>query len=342
MGSKSILVVGAGFAGATVARELAQKNFHVTVIDQRNHVAGNAYDSVNEHGITTHSYGPHIFHTNNHKVFRYLSEFTQWIPYQHQVVAKMSDSQTVVFPPKKALLETLGRDQIIDIFYRPYTEKMWGMPLEQVDPSILDRVSLRSDDSDGYFPKDRYQCLPAQGYTALISRMLEHDNIRVSLNTPHNRSLEQDFYHVFNSMPIDVYYDYCFGALPYRSIKFHTYHVNVNKLSHHPVINFTDTDVYTRMIEWKNFPGHGSNDLITTVTYEQPCDYRENNFERYYPVRDHDGVNKKIYLQYQKIKNHQVTFIGRCGQYVYIDMDQAVANSLSLTRKFLKQNLEIL
>lgn len=337
MGSQQILIVGAGFAGATVARLLAGQNFDVTVIDQRSHVAGNAFDYVNQHGIRIHKYGAHLFHSNNAEVVEFLSQFTQWIEYKHRVVAKLPDSSYVTFPPTKDFVDQMGMQYVLNHLYVPYTKKMWGKDLNEIDSSVIDRVPVRTDNNDLYFPNDQYQFLPTQGYTQLIANMLMHEKISLRLNTMFDKQMEKNYFHVFNSMPIDVYYDYQFGELPYRSIKFKVENHQQQKLSAHAVINFTDNSSTTRITEWKNFPGHGNNAAVTTTTREIPCDYRDNNHERYYPVKDADGINRSLYKQYQNMINHKVTFIGRCGQYVYIDMDQAVASSMAIARRFLKK-----
>lgn len=333
MGTKQILVVGAGFSGATIARELAENNFNVTIIDKRNHIGGNAYDYKNQHGIMIHKYGAHIFHTDNENVFNYLSRFTNWIEYKHKVVAMLSDGNFVTFPITKSYTEKYGLEKIKNVFYKPYTKKMWGV---DVDESVINRVPIRNDDGDLYFPKDKYQYLPSEGYTNIFSKMLNHDKINLKLNTEFTKDTEKDYIHVFNSMPIDAYYDYMYGELSYRSIKFTNVDLPFPKISKHPVINFTHEGPQTRMIEWKNFPNHGINDKVTTITYETPCDYKENNFERYYPIKDSQNVNKQIYDKYKNIKNDKVTFIGRCGMYVYIDMHQAISSSLSIAHKFIK------
>jgi len=335
MANKQILVVGCGFSGATVARVLADHGFQVDIIDSRNHIGGNAYDYVNEHSINIHKYGAHIFHTSNDFVFDWLSNFTEWTEYQHCVVAMLDDGTTVTFPPKKSLVEQYGIEKIREIFYVPYTKKMWGT---EVDKSVIDRVPIRDDESVLYFPKDRYQYLPKFGYTNLFKNLLDHKNIHVTLNTSFDKSMENDYIHVFNSMPIDVYYDYIHGTLPYRSIKFTHVNLPQPKVSNNTVINFTHDGPETRVIEWKNFPNHGTNNKITTLTYETPCCYTENNNERYYPVKDVEGSNRKIYNMYKIIPNPKVTFIGRCGMYVYIDMDQAVSSSINIAKNFLTQN----
>ena len=336
MGTKqSILIVGAGFAGAVVARELAVNGYKVDIIDQRNHIAGNAYDYKNEHGILVHKYGTHIFHTQNEVVFKWMSQFTKWIGYKHKVKAMLRDGSLVTFPPTRDMVEQLGTENIIDIFYKPYTKKMWGIDIDKMDSSVINRVSVREDNTDLYFPNDTYQYMPLEGYTKMFEKILDHENITVKLNTRFSRSMESEYEHVFNSMPIDVYYEFIHGELPYRSVKFTTVDLPVPKLFEHPVINFTHDGPHTRITEWKNLPNHGANNSVTTVTYETPCDYKDNDYERYYPVKDSDGINRNKYKRYANIKNDKVTFIGRCGMYVYIDMHQAISSSLYIAHRYI-------
>lgn len=333
------LVVGAGFSGAVLARELAEAGHYVDVIDQRDHIAGNAYDFINEHGIRVHAYGAHLFHTNNKRVYDYLTRFTEWIPYKHKVKAKLADGRLVTLPVNRETKEIVGEENIIDTFYRPYNRKMWGLELEQLDPSIMQRVPIRDDMNEFYFPDDIYQAMPRHGYAQLVYNILNHKNILVFTSLTYSKNFESQYDHVFNSMPIDAYYDFEYGNLPYRSIKFQHFDLPIKQLQPVPVVNFTDNGPVTRMTEWKNIVGHdtGHNEYVTTITVETPCDYRDNNDERYYPVKDISGENRARYEQYASIKNDKVTFIGRCGKYVYIDMDQSVNMSLMLAAKFLSK-----
>lgn len=330
----SFLVVGAGFAGAVIAHELANDGHQVTLIDERDHIGGNAYDYTNEHGIRIHKYGPHIFHTSNEKVYDWITQFGEWVEYKHKVKAQLSNGEYVTLPVNKLTKEIVGEENILDIFYRPYTKKMWDKEIEELDPNILKRVAVRDDDNEYYFPKDIYQIMPKDGYTKVFEKILDHQNIVVKLNTPFHKDMESDYQHVFNSMPIDVYYDYRFGELPYRSLKFHNVNLPMVKALPTSVVNFTNNSPYTRIAEWKNFPEHGSNDKWTTLTYEEPCDYIDNDYQRYYPVKDIDSINQTIYKTYKEIENTKVTFIGRCGMYVYIDMHQAVMSSLAIVKRF--------
>ena len=330
----SFLIVGAGFAGAVIAHELANDGHQVTLIDERDHIGGNAYDYTNEHGIRIHKYGPHIFHTSNEKVYNWVTQFGEWVEYKHKVKAQLSNGEYVTLPVNKLTKEIVGEENILDIFYRPYTKKMWDKEIEELDPNILKRVAVRDDDNEYYFPKDIYQIMPKDGYTKVFEKILDHQNIVVKLNTPFHKDMESDYQHVFNSMPIDVYYDYRFGELPYRSLKFHNVSLPMVRALPASVVNFTNNSPYTRIAEWKNFPEHGSNDKWTTLTYEEPCDYIDNDYQRYYPVKDIDGINQTIYKTYKEIENTKVTFIGRCGMYVYIDMHQAVMSSLAIVKRF--------
>jgi UDP-galactopyranose mutase len=329
-----ILVVGAGLSGVTIARELADSGHSVHVIDRRDHVAGNAYDYNNEHGIRVHKYGPHLFHTNNKTVFEWLSRFTDWVEYRHKVKAQLADGQYVTLPVNKETKDIVGEENVLDVFFRPYTKKMWGVELDKLNPDIINRVPIRDDDNELYFPDDKIQYMPRLGYTEMVNNILYHHNITVDLKVHFNKSLEKEYDHVFNSMPIDEYYEFKYGKLPYRSIKFETISLPIPKALPTAVVNFTHHGPKTRVTEWKNIPCHGDNKYMTTLTFEEPCDYLENNLERYYPVKDADGKNKKIYEKYKKLQSKNMTFIGRCGLYAYLDMHQAINSSLAIAKRF--------
>lgn len=331
----NILVVGAGLSGVVIARELAQAGHKVDVIEQRDHVAGNAYDYVNEHGIRVHKYGPHLFHTNNKEVFDYLSKFTEWVEYKHKVKAQLDDGRYVTLPVNKETKEIVGEENVLDIFFRPYTKKMWGVELDKLNPDIVNRVPIRDDDNEYYFPNDEYQYMPKDGYTHMVLNMLMHPNIRLAVNTEYNYSMDDDYDHVFNSMPIDKWFDFKHGPLPYRSIQFETHTIPVKQMLPTATVNFTHDGPHTRVTEWKNIPCHGDNKYYTTLTFEKPCCYSQNNFERYYPVKDRDGKNKALYELYKSEIPEHMTFIGRCGLYAYLDMHQAVNSALATARKFL-------
>ena len=333
------LVVGAGFSGAVVARELAEAGHVVSVIEARDHVAGNAYDYIDDHGIRVHKYGPHLFHTNNKKVYNYLGQFTKWVPYQHKVKALLGDGRFVTLPVNKQTRDIVGEENIIDIFFRPYTKKMWGMELEELNPDIINRVPIRDDDNEFYFPNDDYQAMPKDGYTELVENILDHKNIQLSVGVRYDKKMNLSHDHIFNSMPIDQYFGFKHGHLPYRSIRFETITLPIPVALPSATVNFTHDGPQTRVTEWKNIPCHGHNKYKTTLTFETPCCYTENNFERYYPVKDVGGINRALYQKYKNENSGNVTFIGRCGLYAYLDMHQAVNSALTTVRGFLKNSI---
>ncbi|MBK6736665.1 MAG: FAD-dependent oxidoreductase [Haliea sp.] len=369
-----VLIVGAGFAGAVIARELAEKHrCEITLIDKRDHIAGNAYDPVHPNtGQRYHKYGPHIFHTNSADIVDYLSQFTTWLPYQHKVQAVLPGGMAAPMPINRVTLNThygveltdeqAMRDfldkvrvpndkpanaleylqsvygvELAELFFGRYTRKMWGLDMLDMPVSVVARLPVRYGNEVDYF-NDEYQCMPADGYLALFERLLDHPNIEVQLNTVFENDMENQYSHVFNSMPIDEYFENEFGPLPYRSIKFEhrfdeTFDYSV------PTVNFTDTDKYTRKTAWPLYPGCGGI-VGKHVTYEIPCSYEENNMERYYPIKTIDGHLQWRYKQYEELAKSKdnMTFIGRCGQYIYYDMHQVVANSLSIAKKYVQSS----
>ena len=335
---KKILVVGAGLTGSVISRMLADDNYKVTVIDKRDHIAGNVFDYINDKNIRVHKYGPHLFHTNNEKVVSFIKKFADWVEYKHKVKAILKDGTYVTLPVNSQTKKIVGADNIVETFIRPYSEKMWGLKLEKISPDIINRVPVRDDDNEYYFPKDKYQLIPRDGYTHFVRNILDHKNIEVQTNTAFNRKMEKDFFHVFCSMPIDEYYKFKYGHLKYRSIKFHNVDFPSPKLLPVVTVNFTNKGKFTRMTEWKNIPNHGYNENFTTITYEEPCSFEENNNEKYYPVKDIDGENRSLYLKYKNIENQKVSFVGRLGMYSYLDMDQCINHALKVSNNFLNND----
>ncbi len=368
-------MVGAGFAGAVYARTLAEHGMRVDVIDRRPHIAGNAYDEVVPSGVRVHRYGPHLFHTNMKPVVDWVSRFGAFVPYEHRVEALLPDGRHAPLPinrrtvnmvfgeslrtadevqaylagiavpfaaPRNAAEHLNSRigTKLTDLFFRPYTKKMWDLDLEDLDAAVVKRIPLRFDDEDRYFPDDQYQILPAQGYTALFANILDHENIRVTLNAPFTREMPRGYRHCFNSMAIDEYFDEMFGPLPYRSIRFaHREEKRGYARGTTPVVNFTDDRPHTRETDWSRLPLHGKGGKTKTITLEQPCDYRDNHLERYYPVKTSDGRNDAAYRQYRDraAAESNMTFIGRCGTYQYLDMHQVINQSLAGALAWVKQ-----
>lgn len=372
--SAGILVVGAGFAGAVYARTLAEAGYVVQVIDQRDHVGGNAADAVDGNGVRVHRYGPHLFHTNATPVFDWLQRFGAWTPYRHRVRAILPDGRFVPLPvnldtinlvfdenlrteadaasflariavpiadPANAgefLRSNIG-DVLTDLFFRPYTRKMWALELEEMDASVVRRLPVRFNRDDHYFPGDRHEALPANGYTALFGAILDHPAISVAPGTSYAAGMERDYTFCFNSMAIDEFFGCSLGELPYRSLRFH--HRTVTAWDAEPigVRNYTDTGHFTREAWWHCLPGHLHRETgRRTVTVEEPCDYRDNGNERYYPVRTADGRYQALYQSYHVLAADlpNMAFIGRCGTYQYLDMDQVINQSLAGVRRWLE------
>jgi UDP-galactopyranose mutase len=374
---KRVLVVGCGFAGASVARQLAEAGWNVDVIDQRGHVAGNAFDEVDRNGVRVHRYGPHLFHTGNKHVVDWLLRFGEFVPYEHRVQALLPDGRCVPLPVNRltinqvfnlslknsdevrGFLRSQARDlpvsanageflsanigeTLTNLFFRPYTRKMWGLELEQMDASVVKRIPLRFDDEIRYFPDDLYQMMPRHGYTRVFENILDHGAIRVTLNQAFDKKMLSDCAHCFNSMPIDQYFGYELGMLPYRSIRFHDRTVPFDEwMGDAPTINFTDDSAFTRETDWTRLPFHVMHrGTAKTVTREEPCDYLENNEERYYPVKTSDGRYQAVYEQYKRLADEapNVTFIGRCGTYQYLDMHQVINQSLAHIQSWIELN----
>lgn len=363
-----ILVVGAGFAGATYARELAEAGWRVDVIDRRPHIAGNAHDAVDATGVRRHEYGPHLFHTSNPRVIAWLRRFAAFVPYEHRVSAFVpriggcvplpvnrttinrlfgvslgSPDEVRAFLARMAVPCAEPRDaaqylharigvELTDLLYRPYTRKMWALELEEVAAAVVQRIPIRADDEDRYFPSDAFQALPEGGYTDLIARILDHPLIRASTGVAFARADARGYAACFNSMAIDEYFGQALGPLPYRSIRFHhRAEPSGYALGQTMQVNLTDASIYTRQSDWSRLPGH----LVRrtgakTVTLEEPCADHENGMERYYPVRTRDGRYEALYERYAALAagEPRMRFIGRCGTYRYLDMDQVINQSL--------------
>ena len=364
-----VLVVGSGLAGSTIARILAENNFKVDVIEKRDHVAGNIYDYVNKYNERIHKYGPHLLHCDkNSPALAFLSRFTKWINYVHRVRALLENGKTTPLPINQTTIEDIFKVKFKDeeqvkrflenirnknlvpsntdeffesklgveltnIFFRPYTRKMWGVDPKKLDLNIGMRLPIRTSKDDSYF-NDNFQALPLKGYTYLIKNMLDHKNIRVELEKPFSKKMEDDYLHTFLSIPMDNYYSFKYGELPYRSILFTNKREKTNQEA--VVINFTDDKKYTRKTQWNLLPNsEGFENLLNTITYEEPCSMLKNPNEYYYPVQTKNS--RKIFEKYKKLskENKKVTFCGRTGLFKYIDMVPAVLIHMKIARNFL-------
>ncbi|MFM1800379.1 MAG: UDP-galactopyranose mutase Glf [Cyanobacteriota bacterium] len=363
-----VLVVGAGFAGAVIARECAEAGHAVHVIDRRPHIGGNAHDAVNIHGERIHLYGPHLLHGEKDSVaIRWLSRFTDWVPYEHRVRALLADGRTTPLPVNRTTLEdvfgvTLASDdaakallasqvtplqpvntdevflanvgpRLADLFFRPYTRKMWGVCPTELEAAVGARLPVRSNRDDRYFT-DSFQAMPKDGFTAMFSRIFDHPAIEVTLGEAYGPEHDQHYDHVFLSLPIDEYFQFRFGRLPYRSIRFESDQAPDDQAA--TVINYTDTGIYTRCTQWDLIPNSNRRtDGQHTITREIPCDATDNNNECYYPVRNRQSL--ALYERYRDLAAMEAnkTFIGRCGLFRYIDMVPCVTIHLQLVGRFL-------
>ena len=354
------LIVGAGFAGSVLAERLANEaNKRVLICDVRPHIGGNAYDFYDDAGVLIHKYGPHIFHTNSREVFEYLSRFTAWRQYQHRVKACV-DGQLVPMPINLDTINQLyglnltafqldeflasvaePRDQIrtsedvvvskvgrelYEKFFRGYTRKQWGLDPSELDASVTARVPTRTNRDDRYFT-DTYQAMPLHGYTRMFERMLNHPNIKIMLNTDYTEIQGVIPYgEMIYTGPIDAFFDYEYGKLPYRSLEFKFETHDVDQYQSAPVINYPNDYAYTRVTEFKYLTGQVH--PKTSIVYEYP----QAEGDPYYPVPR--AENAEIYEQYKVLAEAtpSVRFVGRLATYRYYNMDQVVAQALKVYR----------
>ena len=355
------LVVGAGFAGSVMAERLASvAGKKVLIVDRRPHIAGNAYDHYDDAGILVHKYGPHIFHTNAREVFEYLSRFTEWRPYQHRVRAwvdgrlvpipinldtvnalyglnltsfeleeffrSVAEPVAAVRTSEDVIVSKVGRE-LYEKFFRNYTRKQWGLDPSELDAAVTSRVPVRTNRDDRYFT-DTYQAMPLHGYTRMFERMLAHPNIKIMLNTDY-REIEQVIPcgEMIYTGPIDEFFDFRFGKLPYRSLEFRFETIERPVFQDAPVVNYPNENPYTRCTEFKYLTGQEH--PRTSVVYEYP----RGEGDPYYPVPRPE--NAVMYREYQSLADRtaNVHFIGRLATYKYYNMDQVVAQSLTLFKK---------
>ena len=358
-----VMVVGAGFAGAVMAERLAAgSNKRVLVVDRRPHVAGNAYDVLNADGILVHQYGPHIFHTNSEDIFDYLSRFTEWRNYEHRVLASV-DGMLVPIPINRTTLNRLyglnleteaeaaaflaARAQPVEVvktsadvvisavgpelyekFFRGYTRKQWGLDPSELDKAVTARVPTRTNTDDRYFA-DRFQAMPADGYTAMFERMLDHPNIDLLLGIDYAEArAAYPHGHLVFTGPIDEYFGYRFGKLPYRSLHFRHETIDQEWFQPVAVVNYPSEDVpYTRITEYKHLTGQMARK--TSLTYEYPSA----EGDPYYPIPREE--NQALFKRYEAlaIAQRDVTFVGRLATYRYYNMDQVVGQALAAYRR---------
>lgn len=356
------LIVGAGFAGSVLAERLAsQANKKVLIIDKRNHIGGNAYDCYNDDGILIHKYGPHIFHTNSERVWDYLSDFTQWRTYEHRVLAQV-DGKLLPIPINRTTVNELyglnllteeecqtffdslaepvehcrtsedvvvskvGRE-LYEKFFRGYTRKQWGIDPSELDAQVTARIPTRTNTDDRYFG-DAFQAMPLHGYTRMFEKMLDHPNIKIMLNTDYRDMLGVVPYRemIFTG-PVDQYFNYCYGKLPYRSLEFKHETLDQEQALPVAVVNYPQDHDYTRITEFKQLTGQVH--PKTGVVYEYP----KAEGDPYYPIPKPEC--SELYKKYQALAEQTpgVHFVGRLATYKYYNMDQVVAQALATFEK---------
>ena len=361
---KLYLIIGAGFAGCTVAERLAKAGKSVLVMEKRDHIGGNAYDEFDQYGVLVHRYGPHIFHTKAKRIVDYLSQFTEWRNYQHKVLANVAQNlypipinrdtinqlygldldetgvqqflEKVRIPYKspqnseEVVLNSVGRD-LFEKFFHGYTKKQWGLEPCQLSAGVTARIPVRFNQDDRYFT-DSYQMMPAEGYTRLFKAMLDHPNIDIQLERDffQDRQKFHDAYWVYTG-PIDRYFDYCYGELPYRSLRFeHEYLAGQDQFQAVGTINYPNDFDFTRITEFKHLTGQQHPG--TSIVREFP----QASGEPFYPVPR--AENENLFQRYKKLaaKETHVSFVGRLAQYRYYNMDQVVAAALKTAEEILQ------
>lgn len=363
------LIVGAGFAGSVLAERLASiEGKKVLLVDKRSHIGGNAYDCYNNDGILIHKYGPHIFHTNSKDVFNYLSKFTDWRNYQHRVLASV-DGQQVPIPinlntinmlyglnlssqefvnflaaraepvsrvrtSEDVVVKTVGRE-LYEKFFKGYTKKQWDLDPSELDASVTARVPTRTNKDDRYFT-DVYQAMPLHGFTRMFEKMLGHPNIKILLNTDYQEiKNEIRFKKLIYTGPVDEYFDFCYGKLPYRSIRFKFETLEQEHFQQTGTINYPNDYGFTRISEFKYITGQKHQK--TSIVYEFP----QADGDPYYPVPMPE--NAELYKKYQALADRSdVYFVGRLATYKYYNMDQVVAQALNVFKKIQADNLQVL
>ncbi len=354
------LIVGAGYSGAVFARMAAEANRTVMLIDRRDHIAGNAYDFINQHGLIVQKYGPHIFHTKIKRAWEFLSRFTEWNDYVHRVLINLGDKKVYlpinldtmeklydrsftaeemeaflaekrikcdeILNSRDVVLSQVG-EELYDLFFKNYTKKQWGVYPDQLNPLVLRRIPLRFNRDTRYF-EDPYQGIPRDGFTAMFSKIIDHPNITCRLNTEF-RSIEDklSYQKLIYTGPVDAFFDYKFGKLPYRSLDFEFKTLDEERFQEEAVVNYPNHHDYTRITEFKQF--YFQENSKTTICYEFP----KGEGDPFYPVPRKE--NQELYQKYKQLADNldNVYFLGRLAEYKYINMDLAVDKALSLVEK---------
>lgn len=360
-------MAGAGLSCAVIARELAERGHEIAVFEQRRHIAGNCHtERDGATGVLVHAYGPHIFHTDDDEVWSYVNRYAEFKPYVNRVKAT-ANGQVFSLPvnlhtinqffgqtlsPKEAerfiaaraelsieqprsfeeqALRFVGRE-LYEAFFKGYTEKQWGCSPREIPASILKRLPVRFDYNDNYF-SHRHQGMPAEGYTVLIGNILDHPRIAIHLGAPFRRDMVEDFDHVFYSGPLDGFYGYDIGHLPYRTLDFEKFY-DTGDFQGCAVMNYCSAGVpYTRITEHKHFAPWEHHER--TVCYREYSRASGPDDIPYYPVHLLGGVSVLERYLARSQREKKVTFAGRLGTYRYMDMDVTIRAALDVARSFL-------
>jgi UDP-galactopyranose mutase len=364
-----ILIVGAGISGSTIGRRLAEEGYDIHIIEQRDHIAGNCYDYINDAGILMNKYGAHIFHTNSDRVWDFVCRFSEWVPWKHKVIGRIGDTyfpipvnidtvntlckaniaseaemkrwleSVVIAPPtgaaqnsEEVALSRVGPG-LYDAIFKDYTYKQWAKWPAELAPSVLERIPVRTDWDPHYF-SDKWQALPAKGYTAFVQKMLDHPNIRVDLGINYTHDMRSNYEYVFYTGPIDQYYAAAgYPKLEYRSIRFEEETIPIDTFQPNSVVNYpSGAEPWTRIVEYKHFLNQDVSGKTTIVR-----EYTMAEGDPYYPVPT--SANQEIYRRYQALASEDeakgVFFVGRLANYKYYNMDAAILAALEAVDKFI-------
>lgn len=362
----NFLIVGAGLSGCVIAERIAtQLNKKVLLIDKRDHIGGNCYDKQDVEGILIHQYGPHWFHTNDKAIFSYLSTFTDWHLHEHKVKTSV-DNMLLPIPINRDTINQLYKMQLgspeevqlfydsvrvkgivhpqnaeemiigqvgydlYEKFYKNYTIKQWNVHPKELHASVTARIPVRTNTDDRYFT-DTYQGIPKDGYTEMFRRMTNHKNITVALNTDFSSiSTLAHFNKVVYTGPIDCFFNYAFGALPYRSLQFEHKTIDQEFYQVCQQVNYPNDFGYTRIVEWKH--ATGQKHAKTSITMEYPCKW-EPGKEPFYAVQTPDS--EILYKKYKTAADKLTTvkFCGRLADFKYYNMDQVIGRALTFFKK---------
>jgi UDP-galactopyranose mutase len=365
------LIVGTGFAGSIAANQLAENGFRVLVIDQREHIGGNAYDFVNDSGVIIHKYGPHIFHTNSQSIWTHISQFSDWDFYQHKVLSVLFDGKKVPLPVNYNSLELIFEEKfnsivsnlslefpnsksitinklinssnnnnkklgdiLFNLIYKGYSQKQWGIPAENISVKTMSRVPIRFDRNDNHFT-DEFQFIPKLGYTKLFSNLLDHKNIQVQLNTPFTDEMIKFAKFLIYTGSLDVLHGNSLGHLPYRSLEFHHKNWNTESFQNVTQENYSSTEEFTRIVEYTKLYRYKIKS--TSVAYEYPQQYVPGMNLPFYPIdNSQNSLLYQKYLQLTKEKYPDSLIFGRLADYKYYNMDQVIGRSLTLVNQLIR------